>query len=394
MAKIQVRYFVEKPGRAGPRFFWQPSRALAAQGWKPQRLSGDRDTAIREAEARNLELDAWRQGTPGATAPKRKGAAAGTVDELIDAYRDSRFYAALRDNTRRMYEQNLVILSQWAGDKPARAITAKMAQDFYGPMFKATPAKANGLMRVARLLWSRGRLLEKVTANPFEKAGLIGIAKSGKIWPREAVAAFVETADRMGWHSIGTAVILDEWIGQREGDVLRLPRTIYRAGRLVLRQSKTGAGVELPIGMVDHLVRRLEDEQRRQAERDHTATTLLIREDTGRPWNEHSFRHAFGEIRAELAKTHPGFETDFVVAGRSPDAPDAFRLRADELWFMHLRHTAVVRLAEAGCELPLIAAITGHTLESVKKILERYLVRTGEMARQAFAKRIAHERAL
>jgi hypothetical protein len=43
----------------------------------------------------------------------------------------------------------------------------------------------------------------------------------------------------MGRHSIGTAVMLDEWLGQRQGDILKLPRSIYRAGVLSIRQSKT-----------------------------------------------------------------------------------------------------------------------------------------------------------
>jgi hypothetical protein len=44
---------------------------------------------------------------------------------------------------------------------------------------------------------------------------------------------------------------------------------------------------------------------------------------------------------------------------------------------MWLRHTAVTRMAEDGCELGQIASITGHKLTSVASIIEHYLVRTG-----------------
>jgi hypothetical protein len=44
------------------------------------------------------------------------------------------------------------------------------------------------------------------------------------------------------------------------------------------------------------------------------------------------------------------------------------------------------RLAEAGCTDPEIAAITGHSLERTRQILETYLPRTPEMARNAMAK--------
>jgi hypothetical protein len=45
-----------------------------------------------------------------------------------------------------------------------------------------------------------------------------------------------------------------------------------------------------------------------------------------------------------------------------------------------LRRTAVIRLAEAGCTIPEITAITGHTPASANSILQTYLVTTYEMA--------------
>lgn len=43
-------------------------------------------------------------------------------------------------------------------------------------------------------------------------------------------------------------------------------------------------------------------------------------------------------------------------------------------------------LAEAGCTVPEICSITGHTLANATKILERYLARTNVLARSAIAK--------
>ena len=53
---------------------------------------------------------------------------------------------------------------------------------------------------------------------------------------------------------------------------------------------------------------------------------------------------------------------------------------------MDLRRTAVVWLAEAGCEIPEIAAITGHSLNRTSAILEVYLPRNTKMAQNAIAK--------
>lgn len=43
----------------------------------------------------------------------------------------------------------------------------------------------------------------------------------------------------------------------------------------------------------------------------------------------------------------------------------------DELHFHDIRGTAVTMRAEAGCTVPEIATITGHSLASVNRILER-----------------------
>lgn len=70
---------------------------------------------------------------------------------------------------------------------------------------------------------------------------------------------------------------------------------------------------------------------------------------------------------------------------------DGGSVATNDLQFMHLRHTAVTELATAGCTVPQIAAITGNTLRSVEQILERYLVRTSDLAASATTRRLARE---
>ncbi len=54
-----------------------------------------------------------------------------------------------------------------------------------------------------------------------------------------------------------------------------------------------------------------------------------------------------------------------------------------ELHFHDLRGTAVTLLSEANCTPQQIATITGHSLKTVHRILERYLARTRGLAEQA-----------
>jgi integrase len=58
----------------------------------------------------------------------------------------------------------------------------------------------------------------------------------------------------------------------------------------------------------------------------------------------------------------------------------------DNLHFHDIRGTTVTMLAEAGCTLPEIVSITGHTLRSAQDILDKYLARTSKLAESAIAK--------
>jgi hypothetical protein len=231
----------------------------------------------------------------------------------------------------------------------------------------------------------------------------VGAAPSGLIWPAQAVLDFVAAADSMGRHSIGTAVLLNEWMGQREADILRMPKDAYRSGRLQIRQQKgartTGAAVALPIDQVPHLKARLDAELGRHEARRRAAeaagqpvplaTSIIVSEATGQPYKADHFRHSFAAVRATLGGKC--YSVDYLLPGRDMTDADAFVVRAAELTFMHLRHTAITRLGELGLSSTLISSVSGHSLSSVDQILKRYMVRTAAMARVAFQARVDAE---
>ena len=86
------------------------------------------------------------------------------------------------------------------------------------------------------------------------------------------------------------------------------------------------------------------------------------------PWTEDGFRTSYGK-----ACKRAGIGVEF--------GPE------NDLHFHDLRGTAVVNLARAGCTVPEIRSITGHTLRSVEAILEAsYLGRDQVIAINAMAK--------
>ncbi len=308
------------------------------------------------------------------------------MHDLIIAYQQDEAWRKLSPVTQRGYRQCFKLIEAWAGDAPVRTIDTVRIQNLLRA-FRDRPAYGNAVVRVVRLLRPCARLQGGGAVNAAERPGLAGIAPSGRLWPRQAVVDFVAQADAAGWHSVGTAVLLNEWLGQREADLLRMPRSVYRDGPLLITQRKTGASVALPLDMVPILKERLAAEL--VCARETSATTILVNDKTGRPWNEHSFRHVFAELRAKLGNV--AYELDHLLPGRDMVDPGAFRVRAKDLTFMHLRHTAITRLGEAGSPPGEIAAISGHSLKTVTEILERYLVRTATVARAAFQRRLDAE---
>jgi hypothetical protein len=407
---MKIRHLVERKGARGSLHYWQPSAELRAEGWNPLRLPDDPAQAAARAEALNRQVDAWRRGEEAAEAPaprraRAKGPAAGTVSALIAEYRESRWWAEKAPATRQQYGWALGLIEAWAGDVPTRAITPRAVQAFYEAHLERregrgraarlvrTPARAAALIRVLRLLLQVGQRLGYQLhegRNPALRPGVsVERQREPRLWPREAVKHMVAVADRLGWRSVGTAIVLNDWLGQRLGDLLALPP--WGGGPLVIQQSKTRRLVSLPVHQVPHLVARLKEDEARQVvvplrRGEGEEKPVLLRHDrTGRAWTRHTFAHVFAEIRAAAAAGLPADEARGLPA--LPGMP-----ACDGLIFMELRHTAVTRQAEAGSDPLAIAAITGHSEGSVRAILERhYLIRTAGLAEATFARRLKAE---
>lgn len=369
MAKLRIRYLTFRPRHNGTnRYYWQPDKALASAGWKMRRLSDNLAEAMTEAEGINQSVDQWRLNLIDRPA----NAAPGTVDAAIESYKASRRYKEKADRTRKDYDYYLDRISEWAGAEPAALISAKMVQDLYETNREKSSRKASYLIQVLRLLFSHAEResIIPIGTNPARRPGIDYKAKKGTLWKPEDVRHFVEVADALNMQAIGTAIMLNEWLGQRPSDLLKMTMGAYRNGALHIRQSKTGAEVALPIDMVPALKGRIEQQiewNKKPTKRGKVSTVALIQQRSKNLYSYGGFKSSFDMIRAEAAKSCAAMK---------------------DLQMKNLRHTAVTRLAEAGCEIPMIAAVTGHTFRSCQEIIDRYNVRTTRMAQEAFRRRI------
>lgn len=422
MAKIDIPYLTARPGAllpgsSGPdgtratRWFWEPSRRLRAAGWRARRLSDEERQAIEQARALNAKVAAAADGEAGEAAALQEGGRvrAGSrlvtrrsIAHLCAEYRASLSFSGLAPRTAADYGRYLAMLDQAWGSEKVAAIGRADVHALYAPFVKAGKiATGNALIRVLRLILGFARTeLRWIADNPAAEPALRATAKGGLIWPRRAVPAMAAAADALGLHSMGTAIILNEWLGLRPSDLIALPRGILDGAAASLQPSKTarssGAWSHLPLDMVPALVARLAEEAAHQKARGWIAPTALICELTGRPWIIDTFSHQFAVVRKALAQgdAERGIAAipRFVVDGARQGSNEAADwIETPDLIFRHLRHTAITRLAEAGATAEQIAAITGHSFKTVAVILEHYLKRTAPLARAAFQHRLDAE---
>jgi len=108
-------------------------------------------------------------------------------------------------------------------------------------------------------------------------------------WEAWEISAYADEAIRMGRRSKALALMLGVCLGQREGDVIRLPRSAYDPATrtITLRQRKTKKPLAFP-GLA---------ELRREIElAPVSGIQLVISEQTGRPYKEDNFRHIHRDI--------------------------------------------------------------------------------------------------
>lgn len=389
------------------RYSWEPTAPLAKAGW-PTVPIGMSDLmteyeAGEKARAINAMVDDWRAGRlteipdllismkvlkrdrrPVAKRLAPPAAIKGTCGYLIAKYLESpEFTELLRDSTRRSYRPDIDLIREWCGDISVHSITPKLCKDLYNTLRRRAPTRAGKVVVVGRLLWKWGKGEDLVTTNPWVDTKVRAPAReTPKLWTREAVRHFVAVADRLGEHGAATAVMLNSWLGQRKADVLAWDRRKLRDGVLALTQQKTGANVELPVGIVPQLMARLRADDARAAQRGIQSTFLIYDPRTGQPYTDSSMRVVFNRVRDAAVAGLPATD-DGPALPAMPDMAD--------LDMMHLRHTAVTALLDAGCNAERVRAITGHTLGSITQIMELYGLATRKQAGDAFRLRMTAE---
>ena len=295
--------------------------------------------------------------------------AKGLVLQLSHQYTASPEFALLAASTQAEYKRMLGKAEDIFGEMPISALNdPRVKSDFLdwrdGVAKDSGPREADNRFSAisAMLTWAADRT--KIEANNLKGfSRLYHAARQDIVWLPEHIKAFMDVAEV----EMQRSMILGLHSAQREGDLIKLPWTSYDGQWLRVRsQKETRKGVRGPlrdIPCTDTLVEMLDGMQR--------VSPLILTTATGGAFKKRYFIKLWSDTM-----TKAGIETV-----RLPDIDEDVRLH-----FHDLRGTSVTLLAEAGCTIPEIASITGHSLETVHRILERYLKLTRGLARMAISK--------
>lgn len=283
----------------------------------------------------------------------------GTVAELIRDYLLSVRFEKKAESTKREYRRILTKLESSFGTLPIKALASPKVRGvfnaYHEEIGRDTPREADNRLTILSAVFSHAMARTgKIARNPLERFERLHSGdRSEMIWTEAPIRKFMTNAPI----ELQRTLILAMHTGQRYGDLIRLRWSDYDGATIGLRQNKTKRRVLVPCTAA---LKRMLDATPR-------ACPFILARPDGRPW------HTEKDDKA-LSKA---WRDHMVTCGLYHDN------RAERLELRDLRGTAVTLLSEAGCAVPQIAAITGHSLQSAHRILERYLARTATLAEAA-----------
>lgn len=288
---------------------------------------------------------------------RERHAAPNSLEWLIERYRSSPAWQAIKPNTRKSYLAEIDRIRVEFGKLPLAALQDKrFRRDIFTwrDSRADTPASADrGIAVLSALLgWAVSQSL--IDRNPAAEIPKLSKAnRSELIWTPAEIDQLCASANPPLAHAVRLASLT----GLRRGDLIALQWADVGKHAIQLKTRKRGRNVIVPILPQ---VRELLDQIR--ANLPQVPNAHVLRTSHGKPWGETGLTQALVRARAKAGIKRP-------------------------LTFHDLRGTAATRFAIAGLSTREIAQIMGWSEKDTEALLARYV--SGEAIAKAMLDRLS-----
>jgi len=356
------------------KYHWKPSPRLRRIGWQNHDLGKDLAAATAAAIELNQQLDAslaQPSATGGAARPRYA-----SLGEVVRAYRASDDFRDLKTGSQKLYGQYLNRIETWAEDGRTAIvhITPDMVQD-YRDVILSGPRLNTAInhLKVLRLFFNWARKKRYISSDPATDLDIPATPSRTRILDLAAVDALKASATALGWPGIALAIDLGLWTVQRQGDLLGLPETAFRAIDNIdpadaamlagqdgivrgfrLRQTKTGVWIDAPLPPALHGAV--------QASLKDSSWVIPMDGDAAkRRYAQGTFQKRWRKVRDHARDTAAAAGNDWLTAELA------------NIKFHDLRRTGMCMYGDLGVPVHLITALSGHAVLGKKTVLDTYM---------------------
>lgn len=328
MEKLPGVHIIETTNRAGFRVEYH----YAWRGGPRLKSKPDSRAYIREY-ARHI-----------ATRPQESKA--DTLGQIIDDWRETAAYAALKPKTRKDYERIVEVIRAEFQDLPRRAIEARGSRSLFiewRDTMSATPRSADYHMAVLAGILSFAYDRGKILRNPLEQIRHLSKGSRADIIWRQADIATVLNHGRPHLRAVFVMALTTL---QRQADCLTMPKIAWDGQQAWIRQGKGGARVRItPAAILRPIL---------EAAAEAGNATVLVNS-RGERWTSTGFRASW---RKEMK-----------------------RLKITGVTFHDIRGTGISWLHRvAGLPIADIATISGHSPVEAEAIIRRHYLASEAVA--------------
>ncbi len=266
-----------------------------------------------------------------------------TVGALLTHYKGTEAYKGLSPRSKKDYVPIFKMIETDFDDFPTSAFSDRRTRG----IFKAwrdkqahTPRKADRMWSVLKRIINVAKDDGLVTVNPCDGGGKLHKGtRVSFVWSQDDIGLVKARAPK----GIVAAMVLATQTGQRQADLLQLLWSDIDQTHIKIKQNKTGKNVRIKIS---NELREMLDTLKRDQISNNKLSTHALTNTRGMPWTSDGFQSSWGKAIKKVG--------------------------IEDLQYNDLRGTAVTTWAEAGSSVPEIAALSGHSLKDVERILETH----------------------